>query len=341
MEPFSAIVDMGTTNTRLNLVDSQGSVRASVKGGFGVKDRAASGSRDVLIQGLHQLIEKVTEETCVPPEQIEHMLCSGMITSEIGLVDIPHRFAPVDMKELSANIHELSMPKILSAPIFLIPGVRNKVEEPSQYNLGEMDFMRGEETQVFGAIDLYEIPTPVTFMFLSSHTKLVDVDEDQRITRSFTTLSGQIFNSFRFNTLLASSIPKTDPAFVNGEALVRGIRAAMKNGILRAGLMVRFMDVLIDTTPEERFAFLEGLIIASDMHAIKNSYPFLRKHIVILGNSLRSKAYQSAFKQFLDPSIEYRYLGEKSMDRSAIRGALKVAELRKKTEQNPDHGHEG
>ena len=71
MKPFSAIVDMGTTNTRLNLVDSQGSVRASVKGGFGVKDRAASGSRDVLIQGLRQLVEKVTDETGVLPEQIE------------------------------------------------------------------------------------------------------------------------------------------------------------------------------------------------------------------------------------------------------------------------------
>ena len=124
---------------------------------------------------------------------------------------------------------------------------------------------------------------------------------------------------------------------MNGEALNRGIRAEMKDGILRAGLMVRFMDVLIDTTPEERFSFLEGLIIASDMHAIKNSYPFLRNHIVILGNSLRSKAYQSAFKQFLDPSFDYRYLGENSMDGSAIRGALKVANLRRKPEQNPDY----
>jgi 2-dehydro-3-deoxygalactonokinase len=337
MDLISAIVDMGTTNTRLNLVDSQGRVRGSIKGGFGVKDRAASGSRDVLIQGLHKLVEIMTEETGVLPEQIEHMLCSGMITSEIGLVDIPHRFAPVDMKELSDNIRELSMPEILSAPILLIPGVRNKIENPSQDNLEGMDFMRGEETQVFGAIDLYEIPTPVTFMFLSSHTKLVDVDENQRITRSFTTLSGQIFNAFRFNTLLASSVPKTDPAFVNGEALLRGIRAGMKNGILRAGLMVRFMDILIDTTSEERFAFLEGLIIASDIHAIKNSYPFLRKRVVILGNSLRSKAYQSALEQFFDSSIECRYLGEKSMDRSAIRGALKVAELRRKQGQNLDH----
>ena len=234
------------------------------------------------------------------------------------------------MKQLSANVCELSMPEILSAPIIFIPGVRNSIKEPSQDNLGNMDFMRGEETQVFGAMDLYEIPAPVTFMFLSSHTKLVDVDEDRRITGSFTTLSGQIFNAFRYNTLLASSIPKKDPEFLHEEALIRGVRAGMKDGILRAGLMVRFMDVLIDTTPEERFAFLEGLIIASDLHAIKSSYPSLRKHTVIMGNPLRTKAYEFAFKRFLKPSIECRYLGDESMNRSAIRGAMKIAELRGK-----------
>jgi 2-dehydro-3-deoxygalactonokinase len=327
MELFSTIVDMGTTNTRLNLVDSLGNVHGSVKGEFGVKDRAASGSRGVLIQGLHALVEKVTEKTSISPAQIMQMLCSGMITSEIGLVDIPHLFAPVNIKQLSANIRELSMPEILPAPIICIPGIRNRIEEPSQDNLGKMDFMRGEETQVFGAIDLYEIPTPVTFMFLSSHTKLVDVDEDQRITGSFTTLSGQIFNAFRFDTLLASSVPKKDPEFLHEEALARGIKAGIKTGILRAGMIVRFMDVLIDTSPEERFAFLEGLIIASDIYAIKSSYPFLREHMVILGNPLRTKAYELAFKQFFNSSIECRYLGEESMDRSAIRGALKIAEL--------------
>jgi len=330
MEPYSAIVDMGTTNTRLNLVDSLGHVHGSVKGEFGVKDRAVSGSKDVLIQGLHQLVENVIQEKGIPARQITQMLCSGMITSEIGLVDIPHLFTPVDMKQLSANICELSMPEILPAPIIFIPGVRNRIEEPSQDNLGNMDFMRGEETQVFGAMDLYEIPVPVTFMFLSSHTKLVDVDENRQITGSFTTLSGQIFNAFRYNTLLASSIPKKDPEFVHEEALIRGVRAGLKDGILRAGLMVRFMDVLIDTTPEERFAFLEGLIIASDLQAIKSSYPSLRKHTVIMGNPLRTKAYEFAFKRFLKPSIECRYLGDESMDRSAIRGAMKIAELRGK-----------
>jgi 2-dehydro-3-deoxygalactonokinase len=328
MGKFFAIVDMGTTNTRLSLVDDSGKEHGSVKGGFGVRDRAATGSREILTKGLNQLLRKVAHREGIALRQIEYMLCSGMITSEIGLIDIPHCIAPVDVHDLARNAREISMPEILPAPIILIPGVRNRVAQPSLDTLEEMDFMRGEETQVFGAIELYGVQVPVTFMFLSSHTKLVDVDEKHRITRSFTTLSGQIFNAFRFQTLLASSIPEKDPADLDEEGLFRGVRAGLKGGILRAALMVRFMDTLIRTSPSERFAFLEGVIIASDVQAIKNSYPLMRKRVAVLGDRLRSEAYRVAFKTFLDPSLECIYLGEQSMDQAARHGALRITNLR-------------
>jgi 2-dehydro-3-deoxygalactonokinase len=331
MDTFFAIVDMGTTNTRLTLVDASGEVRDSVKGAFGVKDRAAAGSREILIKGLNRLLTETTQTMEIVLSQIKSMLCSGMITSEIGLVDIPHLVAPVDVRDLAANAQEVSMPEILPAPIVLIPGVRNRVERPSLETLEQMDFMRGEETQVFGSIDLYGVEVPVTFMFLSSHTKLVDVDEKHRITRSFTTLSGQVFNALRFQTLLASSIPEENPVSIHEESLFRGVKAGLKDGILRAGLMARFMDTLIRTSPEERFAFLEGIIIASDIQAIRNSYPFLRKRIAILGDLPRADAYRAALKAFLDQSIECMYLGEQSMDRSALHGALSIATLRANT----------
>jgi len=328
MDTFFAIVDMGTTNTRLTLVDASGEVHDSVKGAFGAKDRAAAGSREILMKGLKQLLTEVTQHTGVELTQIKGMLCSGMITSEIGLIDIPHRVAPVDARDLAANAQEVSMPEILPAPVIFIPGVKNRVERPSLDTLEQMDFMRGEETQVFGSLDLYHVEVPATFMFLSSHTKLVDVDERHRITRSFTTLSGQVFNALRFQTLLASSIPAQNPTVMHEESLFHGVKTGLKDGVLRAALMTRFMDTLISTSPEERFAFLEGIIIASDIQAIKNSYPFLRKRIAVLGDRPRAEAYRAAFKTFLDQSVECTYLGEQSMDRSALHGALRIAALR-------------
>lgn len=133
----------------------------------------------------------------------------------IGLIDIPHCTAPIDVNELAAHTIEMSLPEILPAPVIFIPGVKNQGEHSSLESLEEMDFMRGEETQVFGAIELYGIEAPATFMFLSSHTKVIDVDEKYRITRSFTMLSGQIFNALRFHSFLASSIPKENPTCIH------------------------------------------------------------------------------------------------------------------------------
>jgi 2-dehydro-3-deoxygalactonokinase len=328
MERLVAVVDMGTTNTRLALVDRVGTVHGAVKGEFGCKDRAAAGKPDVLIEGLRELMAGILSKKRIEVEQIDCMLCSGMITSEIGLVEIPHRLAPVTAQELAQHAEVCSMPEILPAPIVFIPGVRNRVENPSLSTLEHFDFMRGEETQVFGAVDLYEVSAPVTFMFLSSHTKLVDLDEEHRITRSFTTLSGQIFDALRFHTLLTSSLPAEDTTVVDGDSLFRGLRAGLKNGVLRSGLMVRFMDTLLDTTPSQRFSFLEGLVIASDLRAMTNSYPHLRSRIALLGNPVRAEAYQLAMQAFLDHPPECRYLGEDSMERTAIRGALTIAALR-------------
>jgi 2-dehydro-3-deoxygalactonokinase len=251
-----------------------------------------------------------------------------MITSEIGLTEIPHLSAPVSVKDLAEKIQEVVIPEIASIPLVFIPGVKNRIQQASLDALEEMDFMRGEETQTFGAIEAFHAELPVTFMFLSSHTKMVDVDENGRITRSFTTLSGQIFDAFRFQTFLASSISKKDPSSIDPESLFRGVRAGLGSGILRSALMVRFMDVLTKSSFDERFSFLEGIIISSDLQAIKNSYPFLRKRILILGDALRSDGYIRAFKAFLDPHVDCIYLGEDGLDQATIHGALRIAKIR-------------
>ena len=325
--PYFAVVDMGTTNTVLSLTDASAKPLSSVQGAFGVKDRAASGSRDVLIKGLKRLLDQAIRKSKIALDRIQCMLCAGMITSDIGLVEIPHLTAPVGIEQIAARVRRISLPEILPAPIICIPGIKNNVAAASMDTLGQMDFMRGEESQVFGAVQLYDLQPPITFMFLSSHTKLIDVDENHRITRSFTTLSGQIFQALRFQTLLASSLPEKTPETIDEPSLLRGIEAGFADGILRAALMVRFMDTLMPSSAAQRFSFLEGNLIAADLQAIKNSYPHMRARLAVLGNQFRTQAYCTAFKHFLDPAPECIYLGKSSMDQTAIAGVLKIAGL--------------
>lgn len=154
------------------------------------------------------------------------------------------------------------------------------------------------------------------------------MDAAGRITRSFTTLSGQIFEAFSRNTLLASSVPQTYPESLDQAALFRGLEAGLKNGALRASLMVRFMDTLMKTSPEERFFFLEGVIIAEDILAIRHSYPYLKQDVVYLGDRLRAQCYMAAFSKIFGPDLTCLYLGERAMEDSAIRGAIRIASLR-------------
>ncbi len=323
----SLIVDMGTTNTRLSLVDETGIILQAVDGPFGVKDRAVSGDKQVLIDGLKGLVKEIRDQAGEDFNQVERLLCSGMITSEVGLIEIPHCLAPVSAKELAAKARQVEMEEVAPYPLTFFPGIRNAVNGSDLAALEKMDFMRGEETQVFGAVDLYGVTLPATFVFLSSHTKLVDVDEQGRITRSFTTLSGQLFDTLRYRTLLASSLPAEDPGNLVEGFLFDGVRAGLKQGLLRSSLMIRFMDTLIETKPKERFSFLEGIVIAEDIRAIRSSYPYLRDNLVFLGDGLRAQAYIEAFREFLKKKRECRYLGPRSMVDSAVNGALYLESL--------------
>ena len=318
----SLIVDMGTTNTTLALVDGKGHIVKTVEGSFGVKDRATTGDKEVLVMGLRGLVREIELTTGEAFGRVERLLCSGMITSEVGLITIPHCLAPVSAPELASQARQVDMPEVAPYPLTFFPGIRNVFSGSGLEALEQMDFMRGEETQAFGAVDLYQISLPATLVFLSSHTKLVDVDEQGRITRSFTTLSGQLFDALRYQTLLASSLPADNPDKVDTASLFQGVEAGLKQGLARSGLMVRFMDTLIETSPQERFSFLEGLIIAGDIQAIQSGYPFLRDNLHILGKGLRAQAYLAAFGRFLGRKVECSYLGPDSMSDSAVRGAL-------------------
>ena len=116
MNKLMAIVDMGTSNSRLFITDVAGNIRVSVQGGFGVKDRAITGSREVLLNGLRKLLNKAVRETHISRDQIECFLCSGMITSEIGLAEIPHCTAPVSAQDLARETREQSFVEILPVP---------------------------------------------------------------------------------------------------------------------------------------------------------------------------------------------------------------------------------
>ena len=133
-------VDTGTTNSRVWLV-AENEILAHAEAMVGVRDTAREGNNNKLKAALRDLIAEV---------QVTHkasaVMAAGMITSALGLADIPHLSAPVGIAELAASTKAFSFPDITDLPFYLVTGVRSGSAKCTPENVAEIDLMRGEET---------------------------------------------------------------------------------------------------------------------------------------------------------------------------------------------------
>ena len=76
-----------------------------------------------------------------------------MLTSNVGLEEIPYLCAPVDERALCNAIECRFFSDITRIPFYMIPGVRNHVENIGIDTLEQMDVMRGEENRGGGFVE--------------------------------------------------------------------------------------------------------------------------------------------------------------------------------------------
>src|SRR5262245_29148105 len=96
-------VDAGTTNTRAWLTIGD-QIVARAQAGVGVRDTARDGSSSRLRTALRELINQVRDEArsrgCA--QSPECVIAAGMITSPLGLAEVPHVEAPAGLTDLAA-----------------------------------------------------------------------------------------------------------------------------------------------------------------------------------------------------------------------------------------------
>ncbi|MGH9937333.1 MAG: 2-dehydro-3-deoxygalactonokinase, partial [Blastocatellia bacterium] len=140
-------VDAGTTNTRVWLTVGD-QVVARAQTGVGIRDTARDGSSERLRGALRELINQVRgaarNQGCA--RSPECVIAAGMITSPLGLVEVPHVTAPAGLNDLAAATRQYDFPEVTDLPVLLIPGVRSGPRRCDQETVGTTDVMRGEET---------------------------------------------------------------------------------------------------------------------------------------------------------------------------------------------------
>ena len=263
-------VDQGTTNTRVWLVGG-GEVRAIRRVPVGVRQTAQEGSTVALRTALREAIDEVQaagveQGWSEPPVAV---LAAGMITSPLGLGEVPHQPAPAGLRDLAAGAVWRVFPEITPLPFLMVPGVRSGPLDCSREEIGTTDVMRGEETLCLGLRALGRRQPGGTLLNLGSHWKVIRIDSQGQIAGSHTSLAGELIHVVQTQTILAGSVPATRPAQLDPAWLAAGMREESRTGLPRALFCVRLLEQrLPESTPEERLAFLIGTVLGAEVEAL-------------------------------------------------------------------------
>jgi len=330
-----ATIDCGTTNSRVYVLDER--LRVAAKGAkkVGVRDTAITGSRRALREGLKELFEETVREAGLRVQDLACAVTSGMITSEIGLLEIPHLWAPAGIDDLAAHVTPVRDPEVFPVDVELvfIRGLKNAYPADASYRaIRRIDFMRGEETQIMGLLALPGTPAPpLTAVVLSSHTKYIAVTADRKIAGSLTTLSGQVFEAIRHGTSIGKSIeaPEAEPDNLDTEVMDTAYDAVAHAGFLRTLIMPRFMEVLLGVPAPARRLFLDAAIAAEDLRVLRD-FPLLGfssdTPFVLVGHATRCRIFRYLLTRYVGLTRDISEVSEaEEVDRLSILGAAAIA----------------
>ena len=304
-------IDGGTTNTRVFLTEGE-KIISSVKIPIGARKNIdgtgalKSAIKDAISQLL--LAAKISEgDVCA-------IIASGMITSEFGLINLPHLVAPVGISELHRGIAKKSVPEVSTLEINFIPGVK------TVGTLDRTDMMRGEETELMG-IQSPEYKECI-YVLPGSHSKIIRTDNDGRISTFSTTLTGEMLASLTEGTILRDAV-SLGCNELDEESLFCGYEYAHAHGLNEALFKTRILKNLFGKSPKECYSFFLGAVLADEIDTIATAEA---KTVVIGGRKQIKLATKHLVERFSDKRVIA--LSDSEVDTSTVRGMVKIFEAK-------------
>jgi 2-dehydro-3-deoxygalactonokinase len=263
--PFVAI-DSGTSNTRVWFVRG-GEVVARASSPVGVRDTARDGSTDALSAGLADAIGRAATLAGEPVPALG--LAAGMITSNLGLIELPHLRAPCGVDELAGAMVRMRFGPLPPLTIWFVRGVRTGDPRPPIDAVPDADIIRGEETEIVGALAALSLNGPLLYVHLGSHTKAICVDEHGRIAGGITTLSGELERAVREQTILAGTVEPQQDGGCDLDFAERGAAWSARYGLSRALFLVRILEQSGGHDAGRLGSVVVGATAAADVQAMR------------------------------------------------------------------------
>ena len=240
-------IDWGSTSLRAALLDEAGGV---------LDERAAQrGMLSIAPAEFAEVFEQHFGDWMDLPGT--HCLMAGMVGSKQGWVEAGYCACPAGLGEIAAALKPVDTRSMKQGRrIAIVPGV-------SCDHAGVPDVMRGEETQVLGALDLLGAQEGV-FVLPGTHSKWVTV-EAGRIRDLSTVMSGEFYDLLRRHSILARMLGPAE-ATLDEAAFDRGVVVALQGGsLMQTAFSVRTLALFERMAAEALASYLSGLVIGEEL----------------------------------------------------------------------------
>lgn len=279
--------DWGTSRLRLYLMDGDEIVDRRDGPGVATFGTVTRTDAEMITPAL---VSSLLEHTA-PWRQATRssdVLLAGMAGSRNGVVEVPYATTPAHREDWARAAWTKQLPDIR---LTIATGLRHCVGDHA-------DVMRGEETQVFGAMHLHRqlARGSQVFVLPGTHSKWVDV-QDGTITRFTTAMTGEVFALLRdHSTLLRVGDVTADVDAEVGAGFDAGVAQSenLTEGLLAALFRTRAAQLLEQRSKSWARGFLSGLLIGYEVGSLSRSYPATAS-ICVVGEADLTKLYRRVF----------------------------------------------
>ncbi len=288
--------DWGTSNLRLRLCAADGAVLDACEG------PGAADSRGRFAEVFDGLTAGWRSHGELPA-----LLC-GMAGSTFGWVEAPYLLCPEDIDNVAGSLARAR------PDVHIVPGMR--CVNP----FGAPDVMRGEETQLLGALELNpELARGRHLVCMpGTHTKWVAL-HDGTVLEFLTVPTGEIFRLLCEHSVLVRD--RDTPVTHEPREFERGLVEAGKHAgvpLLHRVFQARSLRLDKQLTPEGAASWMSGLLIGTDCAGALPLFDNVETSIHVVAADSLAGLYSAALAKLGRPSI--RVAG----DDAAFRGLSRI-----------------
>jgi 2-dehydro-3-deoxygalactonokinase len=268
-------LDWGTSSLRAYLMGASGAVIADERRPWGIMQLPGP---PVHMVDTHAKagFERAFDDVCGAWLQRQPglaVIACGMVGSAQGWKEATYLDSPVALDQLATQL--TCVERVAGGNIHIVPGLIQRGALP--------DVMRGEETQVLGALAAMPQAGPLLIGLPGTHSKWVSAVAGS-ITQFTSYMTGEVFAALRQHTILGRTMQTPaqpdDAAFLRGLQVPLSVSAQAQAGLLSQIFSTRTLGLTGDLPATAQADYLSGLLIGHEVAALAGQYRAHRQTVL-------------------------------------------------------------